>query len=407
MQPSHITCIGQRAKTTFWLILMLFAILQVVSGGNLCLANGQNSHGRGNLPPIRAAQIDLDYVYDHDKKQQDANIDLLVARVRELGINTVFLQAFADSNGNGTAEALYFPNKLIPMMENLFKPVSERLRKNGVAVYGWLPMLAFQIEERGINLYVQKTGKEDRTPIADNTNKRLSPFHPHAREILKTIYTDFASTTVVDGILFHDDATLTDFEDSSEAARMQYQKYGLPPEIDTIRNNKALFAQWSRYKTKYLIDFSLELIEIVRKQQPWVRSARNIFALPILEPESENWFAQSLPLFLKAYDYTAIMAMPFMENVANPDIWLRNLAETALGAAENTNRIIFEIQSKNWQTGQPIPGPVMLQQILLLVEAGGTSLAYYPDDFHKNAPPMKIIRTCFASPDPCSAIRNQ
>ncbi len=49
---------------------------------------------------------------------------------------------------------------------------------------------------------------------------------------------------------------------------------------------------------------------------PQVKTARNIFALPLLEPESEAWFAQNLDDFLAAYDWTVPMAMPLMESVA-------------------------------------------------------------------------------------------
>ncbi len=48
---------------------------------------------------------------------------------------------------------------------------------------------------------------------------------------------------------------------------------------------------------------------------PQIKTARNMFALPILEPESEAWFAQNLDDFLAAYDWTVPMAMPLMESV--------------------------------------------------------------------------------------------
>ncbi|VTO17181.1 outer membrane N-deacetylase [Klebsiella variicola] len=38
--------------------------------------------------------------------------------------------------------------------------------------------------------------------------------------------------------------------------------------------------------------------------RPQVKTARNLFALPILEPQSEAWFAQNLDDFLAAYDWT-------------------------------------------------------------------------------------------------------
>lgn len=40
---------------------------------------------------------------------------------------------------------------------------------------------------------------------------------------------------------------------------------------------------------------------------PQVQTARNIYAMPVLEPESEAWFAQNLNDFLNTYDWTAPM----------------------------------------------------------------------------------------------------
>src|SRR3546814_7094173 len=72
---------------------------------------------------------------------------------------------------------------------------------------------------------------------------------------------------------------------------------------------------WTRLKSRALVDFTAELTARVRKiRGPDVKTARNIFARPILEPESEAWFAQNLDDFLAAYDWTAPMAMPLMRS---------------------------------------------------------------------------------------------
>ncbi|WP_284467082.1 poly-beta-1,6-N-acetyl-D-glucosamine N-deacetylase PgaB, partial [Escherichia coli] len=74
-----------------------------------------------------------------------------------------------------------------------------------------------------------------------------------------------------------------------------------------------------------LADFTLELSARVKAiRGPHVKTARNIFALPVIQPESEAWFAQNYADFLKSYDWTAIMAMPYMEGVTekSADQWL-------------------------------------------------------------------------------------
>lgn len=54
---------------------------------------------------MRALQIDLDAVYDADPVQQGKNLDALIDRVKKIGPTHVFLQAFADPDGNGSADA--------------------------------------------------------------------------------------------------------------------------------------------------------------------------------------------------------------------------------------------------------------------------------------------------------------
>lgn len=116
--------------------------------------------------------------------------------------------------------------------------------------------------------------------------------------------------------MFHDDAFLTDFEDASPEALAAYRAAGLPGSIEQIRNNPQAFERWTRLKSKMLIDFTKQLTQSVRNiRGPQVQTARNIYAMPVLEPESEARFAQNLNDFLNTYDWTAPMAMPFMEQI--------------------------------------------------------------------------------------------
>jgi len=67
---------------------------------------------------------------------------------------------------------------------------------------------------------------------------------------------------------------------------------------------------WTRFKSRALTDLTLELAQRVKKQHgPQIVTVRNMYALPALKPESEEWFAQNLDDFLQAYDWTAVMAM--------------------------------------------------------------------------------------------------
>ena len=60
---------------------------------------------------------------------------------------------------------------------------------------------------------------------------RLSPFSADARQTIREIYQDLAKSSSFNGILFHDDVTLSDYEDASPDALKAYAKQGLPTDL--------------------------------------------------------------------------------------------------------------------------------------------------------------------------------
>ncbi|WP_230369807.1 poly-beta-1,6-N-acetyl-D-glucosamine N-deacetylase PgaB [Paludibacterium denitrificans] len=68
--------------------------------------------------------VDLDYIYDPSPARQEENLGKLLDRVKAMGPSVVYLQAFADPDGNGAADALYFPNRHLPMRADLFSRVA-------------------------------------------------------------------------------------------------------------------------------------------------------------------------------------------------------------------------------------------------------------------------------------------
>ena len=51
--------------------------------------------------------VDLDDIDDPDPAQVEHNLQLLLSRIRAMGVNTVFLQAYADPDGNGAAPGIW------------------------------------------------------------------------------------------------------------------------------------------------------------------------------------------------------------------------------------------------------------------------------------------------------------
>lgn len=69
----------------------------------------------------------------------------------------------------------------------------------------------------------------------------------------------------------------------------------------------------------------MELAKILSQYQPEIKTARNIYASAVLNPDSERWLSQNYESFLATYDYTAVMAMPYMEDAKNANAWLKAL----------------------------------------------------------------------------------
>jgi biofilm PGA synthesis lipoprotein PgaB len=368
-----------------------------------------NVVGMETKASMRVAHVDLDYVYDPDPAQADRNLGELVQRIKDMQITTVFLQAFADPEGDGTVKALYFPNRWLPVRADLFNRAAWQLRNRAnVEVYAWMPVLSFDLDADVARVVRVDPANPDAEPRPDPAQyKRLSPFDPVARARIGDLYEDLARYAFFDGILFHDDAILSDFEDAGPAALAAYRQAGLPGSITQLRSDSNTLQRWTRFKSRYLVDFTAELAERVRAiRGPKIKTARNIFAAPILQPESEAWFAQNLGDFLEAYDWTAPMAMPLMENVptGQENAWLDSLVD-AVGrhSPGALDRTVFELQSRDWRTGPdrpestPVDTEVLAGWMKRLQLRGARSFGYYPDDYSMDQPRLRDIRPAISN----------
>ncbi|MHC8316817.1 poly-beta-1,6-N-acetyl-D-glucosamine N-deacetylase PgaB [Pseudomonas sp. LB3P31] len=358
--------------------------------------------GAQSQAPMRVVHVDLDNVYDPDPAQQEINLGKLIQRMADMGANTVFLQAFADPKGDGLVHSLYFPNRHLPMAADIFDRVAWQLRTRAhVKVYAWMPVLSFALDSKlpRVTRWDPQTGS---TSVDPNQYKRLSPFDPNVRRIIGEIYEDVARLTSVDGILYHDDAVLSDFEDASPDALKVYAANGLPGSIAALRADPAVLQRWTRFKSRYLIDFTKELTAKVQAiRGPQVQTARNIFAEPMLNPESETWFAQNLDDFLGTYDWTAPMAMPLMEKQTTEDSgpWLEKLVATVKARPGALERTVFELQAKDWtkKTDSDIKATQLADWMTILKRQGATSFGYYPDNFLENQPDLKTVRPALSN----------
>ena len=330
------------------------------------------------LPNQRTAQVDIDNIYNPDNPNEtELNIDLLIERLHQSNANTVFLQAFCDLEGDGNIKSVYFYTTHAPVKADIFSHISRRLQNEGFRVYAWMPTLAAQwlIEEDHANSVVASEPKNA------GWYKRATPFSRKTRENLKAIYSDLATYSGVSGVLFQDDLYLNDYEDFSPAAKAAYrQKFGreLTPDI---RNNKQLMQEWTEWKTQSLIDLTDELMAVVKQSSPYAVAFRNIYSEPVINPQSENWFAQNYQLFLKNYDGVVIMAYPYLEmEYDKPMQWLDNLTKIALQNSHgNTSKVVFKLQTYDWNERTWLSNKELKQQLSVLTRNKARHIAYYPE----------------------------
>ena len=346
-----------------------------------------------SIPIVRAAQVDLDYVFDEDPVQQEENLGRLLDRIQAMEITHVFLQAFAAPDADGGAQALYFPNRALPMRADLFNRAAWQLKtRSNVLVYAWLPILSYEGESIDPVWRVRQE-IDGEISLDQQAEPRLSPFAPEARELISGIYSDLARHADFDGLLFHDDGRFNEFEDASLYAMQAYRdRFGENFSLGTLERDTDLAAEWAGMRSDALIDLTTELTDAVRVYRPQIRTARNLFATAMLAPDPERNLGQDYEAFLAAYDYVALMAMPRFEGFEDHAGFYRRLAEVVTADEEWRQRTIFEIQTVDWPAGTPID-PIELRDTLRgLQSLGIRNLAYYPDDFVQGHPDLDALR---------------
>lgn len=344
--------------------------------------------------------VDLDYIYDADPVQQEKNLSALLDRIVWLGVNTVYLQAFSDPDGDGSADAVYFPNRHVPMRADLFNRVAWQIdtRTPVKRIYAWMPMLAWVLPPKvpGAEDKVVALPSDDKGHV-NMGYKRLSPFSVRARQTIREIYEDLARSSTFEGLLFHDDVTLSDYEDASSFGLKTYREWGLPASVQDIRKSDDLIGRWTILKINALDEFAGELAQVVRDEQPAVRTARNLYARVVLNPKAEVWYSQALENSLANYDFTAIMAMPYMENASDSSAFYQALVNRVSSIPGAMNRVVFELQTVDWRhDSAPLPIEEIAGTMRRLYAMGVEHVAYYPDLLFNNHPDPAAIRAALS-----------
>jgi len=344
---------------------------------------------------VRAVQVDMDLIYDPKSyAQTDRNLGKLIERLVKLGVNRVYLQAFSDMDGDGNVENVYFPNRVLPVVADLFSHAVNQISIRGIDVYAWMPTLAVTFQDAAFNhknrVYEKKGGVIRET---SSWYHRLSPFSLPAQQRMQMLYEDLAAHAQISGVLFQDDAYLNDFEDYNPLAMQAYHaKFGddYEPKNDQQDHQSAL--ELARVKEDAINQFLDALKQAVLKYRPEAKFDRNLYAAVLTQPESEAWFAQNFANYLKHYDRVVVMAYPAMEKQDKPNPWLRHLIHRVKKYPSAIKKTVFKLQSFDWAKNQWIDSRLLRQQMRTVLSSGGIHLAYYPDQVFLNKPAISSVK---------------
>jgi len=99
-----------------------------------------------------------------------------------------------------------------------------------------------------------------------------------------------------------------------------------------------------------------------------------------------------MPNALQNFDWVALMAMPYMENASHPMKWLEELVAKTTSNPNSKNKIVYELQARDWKTGKPISDKELNDWMKILRIKGAINFGYYPDDPMANQPNVDIIK---------------
>jgi len=341
----------------------------------------------------RAIQVDLDLIYDASPGQTERNLDRFLDRVVAMNVEAVYLQAFADVDADGNVSAVYFPNRVLPMRGDLLSRVANQLYIRGIVVYAWMPVLAVDLPDAALceRLRVREAADGETRP-STSWYRRLSPFSREAQDHLVQLYEDMAAHVRLHGVLFQDDAYLTDHEDlHPDAVRAVCAELGID-ELHLDRLTPEQKARWTRIKTRQLGRFTEALMAAVRRYRPGAGFARNLYAPVLYRPHSEEWFAQNYADALSRYDRVVVMAYPEMEKAAHPLRWLEQLVAKAARHPGALERTVFKLQAYDWSRSRWIDDAALAARIRRLAASGARRIAYYPDNYTIDRPALDRVR---------------
>jgi biofilm PGA synthesis lipoprotein PgaB len=313
--------------------------------------------------PVRAAQVDLDGVYDPDPDVFSRKVDRMVEKVKGMGATHVFLQACPDPHGSAFYREAWFENHQVPVRADIWSMVANRLSHAGIRVWIRAPSMNLSWEWAGNPEwripFKRKKGGKDFTPWYF----RLSPDLPEARAAAVDFFTDIAVYLPIEGVLFDDDA---------------YMLAG-----ERLKGSRSSSAQEKSEAIRGLIE---EIKSAVLAWRPECLFGRNLYAPAVEKDGVHPEFSQDLEQFLRDYDLTVVMAYARMEGRRkDAGRWVESMARKVVkkwsppkGRELEAPPAMFKLQAFDWEEEEWVPPEELAGMVAAARRAMVLDLGVYP-----------------------------
>lgn len=323
-----------------------------------------------------------------------AQLEAMVNRAVDSGVDTVYLAAGIDDDDDGMIDAAFFPNRVLPVRADLLSHAVNLLRFKGLQVFIAMPTLNIRPggQPPGPNSLVMEFRSGQARPSMYG-RQRLSPFDPPSRQAVNDLYKDLASYVTFDGILFGLDLHLSDREDfSPEASRILRERLNIhersPEPMTPVER-----ARWAEVKGSAIESLVAEVRASVKALQPAARYARSLYASVITSTQPLERYAQHYPSAVAAYDYVWVDATPHLYSPGNPQAWLLDVITTAGRTPGGLDKTIFSLGLHHKNNPVGLPRAEWLSRLQLLRDADIQHVAYHPDlGPSENQPKLKVVQ---------------
>ena len=148
-------------------------------------------------------------------------------------------------------------------------------------------------------------------------------------------------------------------------------------EMKTKREaEKKQFVNWKREALDSAADAALDSF---KKLRPKAITMRDIYAGAVVDSEAAAWIGQDYEDYLNKYDYTVVMAYPYMDK-EDPQEYLQEIAQVVKDKG-GVNKTIVKVQSYDWDKEAWLDGTSFAKQLRILKRSGMKNMGYYPATF--------------------------